>query len=137
MQSRPEGVTAIAGLLFVAAGASVVTAAATALGLWPLAWGRYVVGELVTMGPAVFAVAGLFYALIGLGLLRMNHWARRAAIVVGAIGLAFLIVPISSAVVDFRVGAIAVNGAQIIVRVVVLWYLLQQHVVEAFTPTGG
>ena len=131
-QRRPAGVSAIAGTFFVAAMACVVTAACTAAGVWPLAWGRFVVGELVTMGPVVFVVAALVYAGIGLGLWWTRNWARRLAIVVSAVGLYFLVLPISSAVADLRVGAIALNGAQIIMRVVVLWYLFQEQVGETF-----
>ena len=87
------------------------------------------------MGPAVFVVAALVYAAIGLGLLRRTNWARRLAIVVAAAGLYFLVPTISSAVADLRVGAIAFDGAQIIVRVVVLWYLLQENVGRDFHPT--
>jgi len=131
-KQRPGGVTAIAVLFFVAMGTSGVTAVLTYFGVWPLAWGRYVVGDLVTLGPTVFAIAALVYAGIAVGLLRRQNWARRVAIIVAAVGLYFLIGPISSAVADLRFLAIASIGAQIIVRVVVLWYLLQERVAEAF-----
>jgi hypothetical protein len=130
-------VQAISAIFFAAAGAAAITGACTAAGVWPLAWGRYLVGELANMGPALFLIAVAAYALIGFGLVRLNNWARRAAIVVTAVGLYFLIPTISSAVFDLRIGAIAVNGAQIIVRVVVLWYLLQESVASAFTAEAG
>jgi hypothetical protein len=125
-------VSAIAVGFFFAAGASAVTAACTAAELWPLAWGRYLVGDLVTMGPVLLAIAALVYALIGWGLLQLSNWARRLAIVVAVVGLYFLVPVISSAVVDLRMGAIAIDGAQIIVRVTVLWYLFQEGVGQAF-----
>ncbi len=124
--------SAIACIFFFAGAACIVTAACTAAGVWPLAWGRYLLGDLVTMGPAVFVVVALIYAAIAVGLLLLKNWARRLAIVVAAVGLYFLVAPISSAVVDLRIGAIALNGAQIILRVVVLWYLLQEEVHHAF-----
>jgi hypothetical protein len=131
-QTRPAGVVAIAVLFFAAAAACAVTAACTAAGVWPLAWGRYFVGELATMGPALLVIASLLYALIGFGLLGLKNWARRLAIVVSAVGLYFLAPAISSAVMDLRFLAIVSNGAQIIVRVVVLWYLLQEGATQAF-----
>ena len=109
-----------------------MTTACTALGIWPLAWGRYLVGDMVTMGPAIFALAAILYAVTGFGLLALNNWARRGAVVVTAVGLYFLVPTVSSAVVDLRISGIAVNGAQIIVRVVVLWYLMQQDTATAF-----
>jgi len=132
MRTRPAGVLAIALLFFTAALASAITAAYTAWGVWPLAWGRYVAGNMVTMGPALFVVAAPIYAVIGTGLLWLKNWARRLAIVVTAVGLYFLIPDISSAVADVRIVSIARNGALIIVRVVVLWYLMQHDVEKAF-----
>ena len=87
---------------------------------------------MVTMGPALFGIAAVIYAAVGYGLLGLRNWARRVAIVVTAVGLYFLVPVISSAVADLRIAGIAVNGAQIIVRVIVLWYLMQQGVSEAF-----
>lgn len=132
---RPAGVSAIAGIFFIAAAACAAIATMTALGAWPLAWGRFFVGDLVTMGPAVFLVGAVSYAVIASGLLALKNWARRLAIVIAAVGLFFLVPVISSAVADLRLGAIAVNGAQIIVRVVVMWYLMQQNVADAFEAT--
>ncbi len=129
---RPSGVSAIACIFFVAAAACAAIATLTASGLWPLAWGRGLVGDLVTMGPAVFVAASLAYAIIGVGLLWLHNWARRLAIVAAAVGLYFLVPAISGAVADLRIGAIALNGAQIIVRVVVIWYLMQQRVADTF-----
>ena len=89
------------------------------------------------MGPVLLVIASLLYALIGFGLLRLKNWARRLAIVVLAVGLYFLAPTISSAVMDLRFLAIVSNGAQIIVRVVVLWYLLQEKVAEEFLGTSN
>jgi hypothetical protein len=136
-QTRTAGVTAIALVFFAAASACAVMAACTAAGVWPLAWGRYLVGELATMGPALLVIASLLYALIGFGLLWLKNWARRLAIVVSAVGLYFLAPTISSAVVDLRFLAIVSNGAQIIARVVVLWYLLQEKVAAEFLGTSN
>jgi len=130
---RPAGVAAVAALYFVASMACAVIGAATARGMWPLAWGRYVVGDLVTLGPMLFVIAALLHAAVAMGLLWLKNWARRLAIVIAVVGLYFLVPTISSAVADLRIGAIALNGAQIIVRVVVLWYLLQESVALAFS----
>jgi hypothetical protein len=131
-QTRPAGVYAIACLFLFSAAACTAIAILTALGIWPLAWGRFLVADLVTMGPAIFLVGTLTYAVIALGLLALKNWARRLVIVIAAAGLFFLIAPISSAVVDLRIVAIVINGAQIIVRVVVMWYLIQEQVTEDF-----
>ena len=132
MRNLPGGVRAIAVLFAGAAMACAVTAACTALGWWPLAWGRYLVADLVTLGPRVFVIGALLYAVVALGLLWRKNWARRSAVVIAAVGLYFLVPTISSSVADLRITAIALNGAQIILRVIVLWYLLQERVANAF-----
>ena len=136
-KTRPSGVTATAWLFFFAAAACALTAAFTMSGAWPLAWGRYLVADMVTMGPFAFIFAAVAYAVIAVGLLALKNWARRLAIVAAAVGLYFLVPAISSAVADFRIGGIAINGAQIILRVVVMWYLMQQSVAEAFDATSA
>lgn len=87
------------------------------------------------MGPAVFVIGAIVYAAIAGGLLYLRNWARRLAIVAAAVGLYFLIPGVSSAVAGLRIGAIAINGAQIILRVIVLWYLMRQDVADAFGAT--
>jgi hypothetical protein len=64
-------------------------------------------------------------------LLRLNHWARRAAIVVGIIGLVMLVPSVSAAAVDFRVSLLWA-GLGIVVRVMIVWYLYQTPVTKAF-----
>ena len=59
-------------------------------------------------------------------------WARRAAILVAVIGIAMAVPAISSAVMDSRLLAIAREGAQIIVRVMVVFYLSQEPVKDWF-----
>ena len=131
-QSRPTGVTAISALFFAASALSLATAIATFQGWWPLAWGRYIAGDLAIMGPAVFFIAAIIYFAAGWGLLRLKNWARRLAIVVGVLGLYFLVPEVSSAAADLRIRALATGGLQVIVRVVVLLYLFQQRVGETF-----
>jgi len=63
--------------------------------------------------------------------LRLNNWARRAAIVVGLLGAVMLIPAVSAAAVDFRLSLLWA-GLGIIIRVIVVWYLYQVPVREAF-----
>jgi hypothetical protein len=67
-------------------------------------------------------------------LLRLNNWARRAAIVVGFIGVVMLVPAVSAAAVDFR-ASLLWGGLGILVRVMIVWYLYQEPVSEAFTKS--
>jgi hypothetical protein len=71
-------------------------------------------------------------ALIGWGLLRLNKWARRAAIIVGFVGVVMLVPAVSAAAVDFR-ASLLWGGLGIIVRVMIVWYLYQEPVAERFS----
>ena len=117
--------SAIAIACVAMAMAGLVAAASTTAGWWPLAWGRFIAGDFITMGPAVFVLAAALYAIAGVGLWRQKNWARHLTIVLAGAGLDFLVPEISSAVNGLRLGAIAAYGARIIVFVVAIWYLSQ------------
>ena len=83
-------------------------------------------------GPYMFLLTAGVGALIGWGLLRLNNWARRAAIVVALVGVVMLVPGVSAAAVDFR-AALFWAGLGIIVRVMMVWYLYQEPIKEDFT----
>jgi hypothetical protein len=64
--------------------------------------------------------------LLAVALWRRWRWARRAAILIAVIGIAMAVPGLSSAVMDSRIFAIGRQGLQIIVRVVVVYYLSQE-----------
>jgi multidrug transporter EmrE-like cation transporter len=82
-------------------------------------------------GPYMFLLMGGVGTLIGWGLLRLNKWARRAALVVALIGVVMLIPAVSAAAIDLGTSLIW-GGLGIIVRVIIVWYLYQAPVAEAF-----
>lgn len=97
-------------------------------------WGAPLLSGLELAGPYMFLLVAAFGGLIGWGLLRLNNWARRVAILVAMIGFVMLIPQVSAAAVDFGT-ALAWSGLGIIVRVVVVWYLYQTPVAEEFQRT--
>ena len=135
--SRPTGVTAIAALSFV------LSAYLCALGFImlaspgsiSLAAGAPLLGGLETAGPYMFLLVGAFGALVGWGLLRLNNWARRVAIMLGFAGMVLLIPSVSSAVVGIHTSTLVWGGLGIIVRMAVVWYLWQVPVRDAFAKT--
>ena len=100
-------------------------------GALSMAMGAPLLSGLELAGPYMFLLTAGVGALIGWGLLRLNNWARRAAIVVGLLGAVMLIPAVSAAAVDFRLSLIWA-GLGIIVRVMIVWYLYQVPVREAF-----
>ena len=131
--SIPTGVTAIAILFFVAAaylGLLAVVALASP-GAVSMALAAPLLNGLELAGPYMFLLIGGVGALIGWGLLRLNKWARRSALSVALIGVVMLVPAVSAAAVDLGTSLLW-GGLGIIVRVMIVWYLFQAPVAEAF-----
>jgi hypothetical protein len=79
----------------------------------------------------MFLLMAALGTLIGWGLLRLNNWARRAAIVVGFLGAVMLVPAVSAAALDFRTSLLWARLGTA-VRVMIVWYLYQLPVREAF-----
>jgi hypothetical protein len=131
---RPTGVTLIASIFFLAAAYLLVLATIMLLapGAVSMMLGSPLLGGLELAGPYMFLLMGFVGATIGLGLLRLNKWARRTATLIAMIGIVLLIPDVSIAVVDFRPARLVWGGLGIIVRVIIAWYLYQSPVAEAF-----
>jgi hypothetical protein len=131
--SIPTGVTAIAFVfLFAAVYLGLI---GIVMLIWPgvvsMALGGPLLNGLELAGPYMFLLMAGVGTLIGCGLLRLNNWARRAAIVAGLLGVVMLVPAVSAAAVDFR-PSLLWAGLGIIVRVMIVWYLFQVPVREAF-----
>jgi len=131
--SIPIGVAAIATLFFLAAtylgliGLLMLASPGTA----SMALGAPLLSGLELAGPYMFLLMAGVGVLIGWGLLRLNNWARRAAIALGFIGVVMLVPAVSAAAVDFR-ASLLWAGLGIIVRVMIVRYLYQEPVKRAF-----
>jgi hypothetical protein len=134
--SIPTGVAAIAIAFFVASvylgliGLIMLASPGAA----SMALGAPLLGGLELAGPYMFLLTAGIGALIGWGLLRLNSWARRAAVAVAFVGVFMLVPVVSTAAVDFR-ASLLWGGLGIVVRVIVVWYLFQEPVKEAFTKS--
>ncbi len=129
---RPAGVTIIAAVFF-AAGLYLLIVGLTQLispGTISLMAGKQLMYGLQLAGPFMALVIGAGYALTAWGLLRLNKFARWAAMGVMAIGIGWLVPKISMAELGIPVFWF---GLQIALRVAVAWYLSQApSVVDAF-----
>ena len=96
-----------------------------------MALGAPLLNGLELAGPYMFLLVAGVGALIGCGLVRLNNWARGAAIAVAFVGVVMLVPGVSAAAVDFR-ASLLWGGLGIIVRVIIVWYLFQTPTAEAF-----
>jgi hypothetical protein len=135
---RPASVTVIAALFFLVAGYLFAVgiiefvvpgtlATARAAGI---TYGR----EL--NGPRTAISIGAGWGLVGWGLYRLRNWARWCAIVILVLGIAGSVPAVSAAARDLGWRFFA-NGVQILVRIVIVWYLTASpELVNAFRKQG-
>lgn len=83
-------------------------------------------------GPYLFLLVAALGALIGGGLLGLNNWARLAAIFAAALGVAAHAPGFLRDVLTLQFGNLLWSGLGIGARAIVVWYLYQSSVTEAF-----
>ena len=136
MTERPAGVKAISALGVLLAAVSLVFAALLDAGSVPLSAGTFLLGGgLEQLGPLAFVLYACVLLVLSAGLWRRWRWSSRVSILLAVAGIAFAVPAISSAVMDSRIFAIAREGLQIIVRVLIVFYLSQEPVKEWFAAS--
>jgi hypothetical protein len=130
---RPAGVTAIVAVCVLFAAASLVFGSLILAGRVPLSQGAFLLsGGMEQLGPLPFLLYATVLLTLALGLWKRWPWARRTTILLAVAGIALAVPAISSAVADSRVFAIVREGLQIIVRVLIVFYLSQEPVKDWF-----
>jgi hypothetical protein len=127
-------VTFIAAVFFLAAAYLCILGCIMLIspGAVSMVLGTPLLHGLELAGPYMFLLPGAVGFLIGGGLLCLNRWARRAAILVALIGLVELVPTISTAVIEFRIGRLVWSGLGVVTRVLIAWYLYQEPVAQSF-----
>ena len=134
VQERPRGVIAIVAVCALLSAISFVFVALLLAGQIRLSAGAILLGGgMEQLGPLAFLLYGAIVGVLGVALWQRWKGVRRVTIVLAVAGVALTIPAISSAVVDGRVFSIVREGLQIIVRVLVIFYLTQEPVKEWFT----
>ena len=131
---RPAGVTAVAAAYFLS-GAYLLVVGLIMLvrpGVVSMAAGAPLLGGLELAGPYMFLLAGGVCVTVALGLWWLHRWARWLAIFIAMIGVVMLLPSVSSAMLDFRIVRLAWGGLGTILRVLIVWYLLQEPVHNSF-----
>jgi hypothetical protein len=130
---RPAGVVAIAVLFFAAS--AYLTALAIIWFVNPDAFPLSLAGPLLNglelAGPYMFLICAAVGIIVGIGLVRLNNYARRATILIAVAGVVMLIPKMSAAAVDIS-ASLFIAAIQVIVRVVIVWYLWQKWTAEEF-----
>ena len=130
---RPASVTVIAALFFLVAGYLVAIGiiAFVAPGTLSTLGTGVTYGRELT-GPQAALSVGAGWALVGWGLYRLRNWARWCAILLMVIGVAGSVPAVSAAARDLT-WRFFLYGFQIMVRVVIAWYLAASpELIEAF-----
>ena len=131
---RPASVTVIVALFFLVAGYLVAIGIAdfVAPGTLAMTMKTGVTYGRELTGPQTALSVGAGWALVGWGLYRLRNWARWCAMLLMVIGVAGSVPAVSAAARDLG-WRFFFYGAQIMVRVVIAWYLAASpELIEAF-----
>ncbi len=134
----PLGVRALAIFMAMLAVVSLLFAALVFFGPMPLSAGAFLLGGggLEQLGPLAFALYAVLLGVLALALVRRWKGARRLTMLLAVVGVALAVPAVSSAVVDQRWLGVVRGGLQIIVRVIVIFYLSQEGVKEWFAAVA-
>jgi len=131
---RPASVTVIAALFFLVAAYLITSGIIEFVAPGTLSMMRatgVTYGRELT-GPQTALSVGAGWALVGWGLYRLRNWARWCAMLLMVIGVAGSVPAVSAAARDLG-WRFSFYGAQVMVRVVIAWYLAASpELVEAF-----
>jgi hypothetical protein len=131
---RPASVRLVAALFFLVAAYLVTIGVVELLAPGTLSMTRaagITYGRELNGAQTALSV-GAGWALIGWGLYRLHNWARWCAIVLMVLGVAGSVPAVSAAARDLT-GRFFFYGVQIMVRVVIVWYLAASpELIEVF-----
>jgi len=131
---RPASVTVIAVLFFLVAGylAAAGIIEFVAPGTLSLTRAAGITYGRELDGPRTALSVGAGWALVGWGLYQLQNWARWCAILIMVVGVAGSVPVVSAAARDLT-WRFFFYGAQIMLRVVVAWYLAASpELIDAF-----
>ena len=94
--------------------------------------GATLLGGFETAGPYAFFLGSAAYGVTAYGLWTRRNWARRVAIALAGWGVLMAVPSASAAATEFNPVPLLLAGLPIIGRVVVIFYLMQPPVKDAF-----
>ena len=136
--TRPAGVTVVAVVCLLMSGLHLAFALLVWRGVVSVTSGAFLIGAgLELYGPMMFLIFAFLFARAGFGLLRLSQWSRYLAILLAGLGIYLLVPTLSYSVMEFRILAMLQDGAQVIIRAMVIWYMLQPPVRDAFAQVNN
>ena len=139
---RPAGVTIMAVLGFIGAFCSLFAAFGMFLGgaiLSSLA-NRPGLGMMAGMGSAIFGLVFLaiaaVYLVTGIGLWKLQNWARIVTLILVSVGLVFNALGLLSTLLHLHVMLFFIQCIFTAVDVWIVVYLSRPHVKQAFAVAG-
>jgi hypothetical protein len=139
---RPTGVTILAVLAFIGAGLLILAALGVLLGGAMIAnmSARPGNGMMAGIGGAIIGVFFLgfasLYAVLGVGFLKLQNWARVLAIILCGLGVLLNALGILTGLVHFHPLSMLSQVISLAINLWVALYLLKPHVKQAFGATG-
>jgi len=131
---RPASVTVVAGLFFLVGGYLIVVGIVEFIvpGTLALTRAAGVTYGRELDGPQTAISVGVGWTLIGWGLYKLKNWARWCAVLLMVIGVVGSVPAVSAAARDLGWRFLFL-GVQIIVRILIAWYLVASpELVDAF-----
>ena len=101
-------------------------------GLVPMSAGAPLLFGLELAGPYMFLLMALAGGAVAWGLLKLNNITRHVAMLIAITGIVMLLPSVSAATVMTNFKGLVTGGFQIIVRVIVAWYLGRAEVADQF-----
>lgn len=138
---RPLGVTIIAVLQFFGTALLILVALALGtgnlrmtLGLTPVASvPRFaLLADAGRLGATVMLLSACFLVALGYGMWKLRNWARMATIAVEAFGAVAAAFGLLWALTHVMVLALLFTSIRLGINLLILWYLYQRHVRQAF-----
>lgn len=145
---RPTGVTVIAILQFLCAGVLVLGGLVFTLGMSAMSAvlaqrgnaSGVGMGMLAGMGAAIGVVMILFavlYGAVGYGMWNLKNWARIVTLVFTFIGAGIYLIGFMASLLHFNILGLFWDTLWLGVHGLIIWYLLQPGVAQAFQGGGG
>ncbi len=141
MSSRPRGVTIIGffallfGFFLLVSGVSLITTKSLTLQIFMKEYkqivaqlnatgiGENMIAQLYDAVAYAAIIVGVIYAIVGMGLLSMQSWARIVAVILAGINVVYSL---------FVVFLDPLAIVSIVINVLIIWYLMRPDVRESF-----
>jgi hypothetical protein len=144
---RPTGVTVIAILQFLGAGVLLLGGLVFMLGMGAIGAlmaqrgnaSGLSMGMLAGMGAVIGVVMIVFavlYGVVGYGMWNLKNWARIVTLVFTVLGAMIQLFGLLSSLLHFHIFALIWGSFWLGIHGLVIWYLLQPNVVQAFEGGG-